>query len=93
MKKAHYSSKPTQFTEYRITVEGRLDKSWGDWFGGMMISFDDRVTVLTGPVADQAALRGLLNKIWDLNLRLVSIQTLESTFEKEDDDVHIAFGR
>ena len=61
---------------YRIEVEGQLDKSWSGWFCGMTLSYQDEVSILTGPLADQAALRGLLSKIWDLNLTLVSITRL-----------------
>jgi hypothetical protein len=58
---------------YRIEVDGQLDKSWSGWFSGMTLTFQDNISTLTGPVADQAALRGLLSKIWDLNLTLVSV--------------------
>jgi hypothetical protein len=61
---------------YRIEVEGQLDKSWSGWFSGMTLTFQDDVSTLTGPLADQAALRGLLSKIWDLNLTLVSVVRL-----------------
>lgn len=61
---------------YRIEVEGQLDKSWAGWFSGMTLTYQDEVSILTGPLADQAALRGLLAKIWDLNLTLVSITRL-----------------
>ncbi len=63
---------------YRIIVQGRLDESWSDWLCGMSISVgrtddDLPVTVLTGRVADQAALRGILDRLWDLNLTLISV--------------------
>jgi hypothetical protein len=58
---------------YRIEVEGQLDKSWSGWFSDMTLTLQDDLSILTGPVADQAALRGLLSKIWDLNLTLVSV--------------------
>ena len=63
---------------YEITIEGRLDEQWSDWFDGMVITChpaerDHIVTILTGPVVDQAALHGLLIKIRDLNLELVSV--------------------
>ena len=61
---------------YRIEVEGRLDESWSGWFSGMTLTSQDDVSTLTGPLADQAALRGLLSKIWDLNLTLVSVLRL-----------------
>ena len=58
---------------YQIQVQGRLDEGWSDWFSGMTVTFESGVTTLTGPVADQAALRGILTKIWDLNLTLLSV--------------------
>ena len=62
---------------YRITVQGRLDESWSDWFNGMTIAVmneDDPlpITTLIGRIIDQAALRGILTKIWDLGLTLIS---------------------
>jgi hypothetical protein len=59
---------------YSIRLEGHLDQSWSEWLGGMTItSKENGETLLTGVVVDQAALHGLLAKIRDLNLRLVSI--------------------
>lgn len=64
---------------YRISVVGFVDESWAEYFGGMTITAEPRgVTRLAGEVADQAALHGLLNRVRDLNLRLVSVQLLES---------------
>ena len=62
---------------YQIKVRGRLDASWSDWFGGMAVRSEEGsdgspVTTLTGTVADQSVLRGILNGIWDLNLTLIS---------------------
>jgi len=58
---------------YQIKVRGQLDEKWSEWFSGMTVTFDSDITTLTGPVADQAALRGILSKIWDLNLTLISV--------------------
>ena len=63
---------------YQIRVQGGLDASYADWFNGMTLTVEqesDRtpVTTLTGPVVDQAALHGLLAKISDLNLTLISV--------------------
>jgi hypothetical protein len=63
---------------YQIRVQGRLDKRRLDWFEGMTMgiekaSDDTLITTLTGPVADQARLRGILSKLWDLNLTLISV--------------------
>jgi hypothetical protein len=64
---------------YEIRVEGVLDQRWSDWFDGMQISSQPTgVTVITGPVADQAALHGLLAKVRDLNLPLISVRRIEA---------------
>jgi hypothetical protein len=65
-------------TVYQIMVEGQLDTSWSGWFSGMTVSFQDGVSTMTGPITDQSDLRGLLSKIWDLNLTLISVVRLES---------------
>ncbi len=57
-----------------IRVEGRLQKRGSEWFGGLSIRSDrDDGTILTGPLPDQAALYGVLSRIHDLNLILVSV--------------------
>lgn len=64
---------------YQIEVKGNLDQKWSDWFDGFTISLQaDGATLLTGPVADQAALHGLLGKIRDLGLPLLSVKRVES---------------
>ena len=62
---------------YEIQVQGQLDSRWSDWFSGLVVSVDDGVTTLTGPVIDQAVLRGILSKIWDLNLVLISVNPID----------------
>jgi osmotically-inducible protein OsmY len=64
---------PNGPTTYQIQVQGRLDEDWSVWFSGMTVTSEGGVTTLTGPVADQAALRGILTRIWDLNLTLLSV--------------------
>ena len=64
-------------TGYRIKLKGILDPKWSDWFGQMAISIEGGETILTGPVADQAALHGLLIRIRDLNLTLLSVERIE----------------
>ena len=60
---------------YQIRVKGILDRRWSDWFDGFTITPQaGGETLLTGPVADQAALHGLLNKIRDIGLFLLSVQ-------------------
>lgn len=59
----------------RIRVRGVLDKQWSDWFAGLTITpQDDGSTLLVGQVRDQAALHGLLNKIRDMGLPLLSVE-------------------
>jgi hypothetical protein len=60
---------------YRIRVQGILDEQWSDWLAGLTITPQgDGSTLLVGPVRDQAALHGLLNKIRDMGLPLLSVQ-------------------
>ena len=64
---------------YQITVEGNINASWSDWLGSMqLVSWQEsdgrHMTTLSGMLADQAALRGLLIRLWDLNLVLSSLQ-------------------
>ncbi len=62
---------------YEIRVKGHLGAHWGDWFDGVSLTYkEDGTTILTGPVIDQAALHGLLSKIRDLNLPLLSVNCL-----------------
>jgi hypothetical protein len=59
---------------YQIRIEGHLDYQWTDWFSGLIIALEeDGETLLTGPVVDQAALYGLLKKVRDLGMPLVSL--------------------
>ncbi len=62
---------------YEIRLKGYLSLDWSDWFEGMTISHDEEHnTLLTGPVVDQAALFGLLDKIRDLGLPLLAVRSL-----------------
>ncbi|CAG0943708.1 hypothetical protein ANRL1_01453 [Anaerolineae bacterium] len=61
---------------YDIRVKGHLDARWETWFDGMRIATKDDETVIFGDDIDQPKLRGILNKIWDLNLTLVSVRRL-----------------
>ena len=67
---------------YRIQVEGWLDQDWSDWLGAPDISLErvaggEPATILSTALLDQAALRGLLCRLWDLNLALVSVIPLQ----------------
>jgi len=63
---------------YRIKVKGILDKHWADWFEGMTITYKGKETIIAGQVVDQSALHGLLARIRDLNLPLISVEQIES---------------
>ena len=66
-----------QHRVYQIKVQGRLDESWSSWFNSMTIAAEGDTTTLTGAVVDQAALRGILSRLWDLNLALISVNPIE----------------
>ena len=60
---------------FEIHVKGHLDKSWSDWLGGLdMKLLDNGEMILSGNIADQAALMGILNKLYSLNLTLLSVR-------------------
>ena len=68
---------------FQIKVQGQLPEHWSDWFNGLAIKREAasggiQTTTLTGPVADQAALHGILNRIRDLNVKLISVNQVES---------------
>jgi hypothetical protein len=68
---------PDQPEVYQIRIKGHLGQQWADWFGGLSITLeDDGGTVLTGPVVDQAALHGLLKKVRDLGMPLLSVNNV-----------------
>ena len=63
---------------YQIRIQGHLGSRWTDWFAGLTITLEDNGdTLLTGPVIDQAALHGLLKKVRDSGLTLVSVIPVE----------------
>jgi hypothetical protein len=69
---------PSQPLVYKIRIKGHLGSGWSDWFGGLTITLDENGdTLLTGPVVDQAALYGLLKKVRDLGMPLVSVSLIQ----------------
>lgn len=79
MPNAHHSKPESdQPLVYQIKLEGQLGRQWADWFGSVSIALDEHGdTVLTGQVVDQAALYGLLRKVRDLGLPLLSVIRLK----------------
>jgi hypothetical protein len=63
---------------YEIRIRGHLGDEWADWFGGMTITTEENgETLLTGPVVDQAALHGLLKRVRDLGMPLLSVKNVQ----------------
>jgi len=81
-----YSSQPAR---YLVKVKGNIRENLSDWLGGLEISTEiggdgSPITTLIGVVADQAALRGILCRIWDLNLTVLSVYRIGVDAEKNE---------
>jgi len=79
---------PNQPSVYQITIKGHVGRQWTDWFGGLTITLEENGdSVLMGPVVDQAALHGLLRRVRDLGLPLLSVVRVgidqESSLDRE----------
>jgi hypothetical protein len=69
---------PSQPVVYQITLKGHLGPHWSDWFAGLTIQLTDNdETLLTGPLVDQAALYGVLRKVRDLGMPLLSVMHVQ----------------
>ena len=78
---------PSQPVVYQIRIKGQLDSQWTDWFEDLAITLEDNGdTLLTGPVVDQAALHGLLKKVRDLGMPLLSVDPVNLD-QPDDPDV------
>jgi hypothetical protein len=83
-----------QPVNYEIRIKGHLGHQWEDWFGSLTITLEDNGdTLITGPVVDQAALHGLLKKVRDLGMPLISVREVEpdpadAPDVKKQDDTH-----
>jgi hypothetical protein len=70
---------PSEPMVYQIRIKGHLGPQWTDWFGGLTITLEDSgETLVTGLVVDQAALHGLLKKVRDLGMPLLSVMRIEA---------------
>jgi hypothetical protein len=80
-------TEPSQPAVYRIRIQGHLSDGWAEWFEGFAITLDDNGdTLLSGPVVDQAALHGLLKKVRDLGMPLVSVVRVKTSHKEASDD-------
>ncbi|RPI87825.1 MAG: hypothetical protein EHM41_03550 [Chloroflexi bacterium] len=78
-----FDEKHNQHKCYEIRLKGHLDDRWAEWFEGLNITLEDNGdTLLTGPVIDQATLHGLLKKVRDLGLPLLSVNSVEPDAEE-----------
>jgi hypothetical protein len=76
---------------YELRVQGHLDDRWSDWLGSLAVRRqDDGTTVLTGPIVDQAGLHGVITRIRDLGLPLLSVQRTGpgSGLSRTEDDLN-----
>jgi hypothetical protein len=88
MMKPEFQLAENPFPLYQIKVKGALHEKWSDWFGGLEIKTErspdgSDLTVLQGSIQDRAALRGILVKLLDLNLVLISVQQIQATPEEK----------
>ena len=85
--KFNLKTDPSKPTVYQIRIKGQLDSQWIDWFEGLTITLEDNGdTLLTGPVVDQAALHGLLKKVRDLGMPLVSVNCVDPGQARTQED-------
>ena len=80
--KSSEMAKTKEPTAWRICIEGKVDRSWADWFDSMTLSYERRadgvwLTWVSGQLRDQTALRGVVTRMWDLNLRVLSVSPLD----------------
>jgi len=84
--KLNSKSNPHQSMIYQIRIKGHLGSQWADWFDGLTITLEENSQALiTGPVLDDAALHGLLKRVRDLWMPLISVNRIESDLKNRSD--------
>ena len=83
MKGTHGQARLGKHEHYEIRLKGHIDEHWSEWFDNLTIIHDEDDTILAGPVADQSALHGLLKKVHDLGLRLISVTEVEANLSNQ----------
>jgi hypothetical protein len=87
------TDRPPETCWYAIRLQGRLDSRWSSWFDEMALTCgSDGITVLEGPVVDQAALHGLLTKLRDVGLPLISVVRIDPDPETNHRNHHSNLG-
>jgi hypothetical protein len=81
MKNGNIDRRTTHGTLYRVKIREKIDGAITDWFGGLEIQVTNDATILQGRLVDQSDLQGLLRKIHDLHLTLISVETLSEAGE------------
>ena len=75
---------------YTIKISGNLKDKWAEWLNGVVIRIDnlanENITAITVRIPDQAALRGVLNKLWDLNLTLLSVISMDDSIIGDENE-------
>ena len=88
-----YRIDPVQAMVYQIRIKGHLGPQWAEWFGGLTITLEENgETLMGGPVAGQAALHGLLKKVRDLGLPLISAVRIEPARQWRETSTAIEVG-
>jgi hypothetical protein len=73
----HQINRPSQSIYYEIRVQGQLDSNWSDWFNGLDVTPQENgETLIAGPLPDQAVLQGVLTKVFNLKLLLLSVKRI-----------------
>jgi hypothetical protein len=78
---------PSRPEHYEIRVEGALHEGWSTWFEGLRVSAEGAQTVISGQLADQSALHGVLTRIRDLGMHLISVRPIDAGDQRDEEEV------